>query len=169
VLRRDAGLPETYEAVGMQALVDAIRATGSEHVVLLGGLQYSNALTRWLEYKPVDPTGQLGAAWHVYDNNACRSEACWNRAPAEVLAQVPLVVTELGQRDCQGTFIKPLMQWLDERETGYLAWSWNAAVECVPEMEMSSGQPWMLITDYLNPEPSGGYAQTFHDHLQGLP
>src|SRR5204862_1958189 len=45
----------TYQATGMQAIVDAIRATGSRHVILLGGVQYSNALTQWLAHKPADP------------------------------------------------------------------------------------------------------------------
>ena len=55
----------------MQSIVDAIRATGSTHIILLGGVQYSNALTQWLAHKPNDPLGQLGAAWHLYEFNAC--------------------------------------------------------------------------------------------------
>src|SRR6185369_13031246 len=52
----------TYQAAGMQAMVDAIRGAGSTHIILLGGIQYSNALTQWLAYKPTDPLNQLGAA-----------------------------------------------------------------------------------------------------------
>jgi endoglucanase len=154
-----------YEAAGMQALVDAIRSTGSKHVVLLGGVRFANFMTRWLEYKPTDPTGQLGAAWHVYNYNQCIDETCWNGAPADVIAAVPTVVTEVGQRDCAGAFIKPLMEWLDARNTGYLAWSWNVGTQCVPETQSMAGQPWMLITDYVNPEPNSEYARTFRDHL----
>ena len=62
----------------MQSIVDAIRATGSTHVILLGGVQYSNALTQWLAHKPNDPLGQLGAAWHLYNFNACVSATCWD-------------------------------------------------------------------------------------------
>ena len=70
----------------MQAMVDAIRGAGSSHVILLGGLQYSNALTQWLAYRPNDPLGQLGAAWHLYNFNACVSATCWDDAPAAVAA-----------------------------------------------------------------------------------
>jgi len=38
----------TYQAAGMQSIVDAIRGAGAKQIVLLGGLQYSNALTQWL-------------------------------------------------------------------------------------------------------------------------
>ena len=110
----------------MQSIVDAIRGAGSTHVILLGGLQYSNALTQWLAYQPTDPLGQLGAAWHLYNFNACVSAECWDVAPAAVAAAVPLVATEIGQNDCVGGFVTPLMQWLDGHGAGYLAWSWNA-------------------------------------------
>src|SRR5262249_12532992 len=46
-----------YAAAGMQELVDAVRGTGATNVILLGGLEYSNALTHWLDFKPHDPTG----------------------------------------------------------------------------------------------------------------
>ena len=147
----------------MQAMVDAIRGTGSTHVILLGGIQYSNALTQWLAHKPTDPLGQLGAAWHLYNFNACVSAACWDVAPAAVAAAVPLVATEIGQDDCMGGFITPLMQWLDAHGAGYLAWSWNADGAC-----MTAGGPvatWSLITNFTTGAPNGGYAQAFYDHV----
>jgi endoglucanase len=85
--------PMTYLAAGMQSLVTAIRATGANNLILLGGLEYSNALSQWLAYQPVDPMGNLGAAWHVYSNNACMSVDCYGTAPATVAAAVPLVAT----------------------------------------------------------------------------
>jgi len=161
---------ETYAGVGMQALVDAIRVTGSRHLVLLGGVQYSNALTQWLDYMPDDPANNLGAAWHVYNNNACRDVECWNGIPAEVAAQVPVVATEIGQNDCAGeSFLSPLMQFLDGNAVGYLAWSWNALSACVPAVpRVQQGTPWFLITDYENAEPNSDYARTFRDHVMGV-
>src|SRR5690606_33969352 len=80
----DWGSEDTYQAVGMQALVDAIRSTGSEHLILLGGVQFSNDLSGWLEYKPDDPIDNLAPAWHIYQFNRCISETCWNAAPSQV-------------------------------------------------------------------------------------
>lgn len=159
----------TYLAVGFQRLVDAIRETGSTHLILLGGVQYSNSLSRWLEYMPVDPAANLGAAWHVYNFNACRDASCWDRAPAQVADTVPIVATEIGQDDCQGDFITALMQWLDARNSGYLAWSWNMLGPCVPASRNAAGRPWPLITDYCTATPNSDYARAFHRQLNGAP
>ena len=154
----------------MQSIVDAIRATGSTHVILLGGVQYSNALTQWLAHKPNDPLGQLGAAWHLYNFNACVSATCWDAAPAAVAAAVPLVATEIGEDDCMGVFITPLMQWLDGHGAG------------LPRLVMERGRRVRAGAD-AGPRrraalgasspatrrgtPNGGYAQAFHDHVAG--
>ncbi len=87
-------------------------------MILLGGLEYSNALTQWLAYAPVDPTGNLGAAWHIYSNNACVADTCWDMAPEMVAATVPLVATEIGESDCMGGFITQVMNWLDGQHVG---------------------------------------------------
>jgi hypothetical protein len=160
----------TYQAAGMQSIVDAIRATGSTHIILLGGVQYSNALTQWLAHKPNDPLGQLGAAWHLYQFNACVTPACWDAAPAAVAAAVPLVATEIGEDDCMGVFVSPLMQWLDAHGAGYLAWAWNAGTACVPAPMpgRGGGRPWAIVSSYATGAPNGGYAQAFYDHLGGL-
>ena len=170
----------TYASAGMQDLVDAIRGaeSGVTHVVLLGGMQYSDDLSNWLQYEPTDPMGNLGAAWHVYNSNACKSEACWNGAPAAVAQSVPLVATEIGEDDCKDALITPLMSWLDSHGSSYLAWSWNAGTRCLPatfspDAGYSAGSPYSLIVDYATATPvaetasgtASSYAQTYHDHL----
>jgi hypothetical protein len=162
--------PRTYAAAGMQSLVDAIREAGSTHVILLGGIQFSNALSGWLEYRPDDPLAQLGAAWHVYNFNGCRDLACWNGAPAAVAREFPVVATEIGQNDCEGeAFLSPLLEFLEGQSLGRLAWSWNAFGSCSPEVRPAqSGQPWSLVRSYACPEPNSNYAQIFFDHLQGV-
>jgi endoglucanase len=162
------GTPGTYAAAGLQDLVTAIRSTGAPHLILLGGIQYSNALSQWMAYKPSDPMNNLGAAWHVYNFNSCNAPACWDGVPATLAAMVPIVVTEFGQRDCAGAFVEPLMQWLDAHGSGYLAWSWNAYGACMPYVSRTvPGQPWPLVLDFTG-TPNGGYAQAVHDHLMGL-
>jgi hypothetical protein len=164
----------TYQATGMQALVDAIRATGATNLILLGGVQYSNALTQWLAFRPSDPMGNVAPAWHAYNFNACTA-TCWDSVLATVVASVPLVATEFGENDCMGTsFETPLLDWLDAHGSGYLAWSWNAFGTCVAAVAATAttaavrGQPWSLVTNYNTGMPNGGYAQTYYNHLTGL-
>jgi endoglucanase len=165
---------DTYTAAGMQELVSAIRATGATQLILAGGLQYSNALTQWAQYKPEDALNNLAPTWHIYNYNACKSLDCYNGVPAAVAAQYPVVATEIGENDCGGAFITPLMAFLDEFGAGYLAWSWNAAGACAPAVPAQAGQPaqagrpYSLITDDWQGTPNGAFAQTFHDHVVSM-
>jgi hypothetical protein len=115
----------TYPAAGMQQLVDAVRGTGARNVILVSGNAYADDLTKWLAHRPNDPTGNLGAAWHSYSYGSCRDAACWNAQVAPVAAVVPVVALEIGETDCQGDYVEPLMNWLDGHGIGYLGWTWN--------------------------------------------
>jgi hypothetical protein len=154
----------TYQAAGMQSLVGAIRDTGADHLILLGGVQFSNGLSQWTAYVPSDPRANLAASWHIYNNNPCADAACWDAAPASLASKFPIVATEIGENDCQGTFITPLMQWLDGHGGHYLAWSWNASGPCTASSQ-NQGSPFSLVTDYASATPNSAYAQAFYDRL----
>src|SRR5256886_2456244 len=51
----------SFQAAGMQELVDAVRSTGAANVILLGGVQYSATLSSWVASKPTDPLNNLAA------------------------------------------------------------------------------------------------------------
>ncbi|ELS57897.1 putative endoglucanase celA [Streptomyces viridochromogenes Tue57] len=122
--RGGGGCPGTgYEAAGMQDLVDAVRDTGARNLILLGGLAYSNDLGQWLTYRPTGPAGNLAAAWHVCDFNACTNESCRNSDLAPVAAQVPLVAGEIGENTCAHPFVDRVMKWFDDRGLSYLGWT----------------------------------------------
>src|SRR5699024_5274455 len=89
-----------YSAVGMQTLVDTIRATGATQPVLIGGLDYANDLTQWLANAPTDPLGQEAASFHNYQGKSCDNAACWNSTIASVAAQVPVVTGEFDEEVC---------------------------------------------------------------------
>jgi hypothetical protein len=114
-----------YTAAGMQQMLDAVRSTGARNVTLVSGSSWSRDLTGWLSHAPKDPTGNLAAAWHWYDDGSCMTEDCWQREVAPVAARVPVVATEIGEKDCASVSVDPLMTWLDRLDVGYLAWTWN--------------------------------------------
>jgi hypothetical protein len=140
----------------MQELVDAVRATGARNVIMLGGVQYANSLSGWLANKPADPTGNLVAAWHVYNFNTCSNFTCFDQHAAPLARQVPLVATEIGEDSCGHAFIDALMGWLDARGVGYLAWTWNTWGGCGP----------VLISDYGGTPTA--YGTGFRDHLAAI-
>ncbi len=127
----------TYTAVGMQALVTAIRDAGAAQPILLGGLDYANDLSGWLTHEPVDPAGQLAASYHAYEGKDCASASCWSTTIASVAAHVPVVTGEFDQDGCPGStsdgFDDRLMDWADGAGVSYLAWGWvqpDPGTEC---------------------------------------
>ncbi|WP_155057450.1 cellulase family glycosylhydrolase [Streptomyces blattellae] len=144
-----------YEVAGMQDLVDAIRGTGAQNLILAGGLAYSNDLSQWLTYQPTDPAGNLAAAWHVYNFNSCANESCWNSTLAPVAAQVPLVAGEIGENTCAHSFIDQVMKWFDDRGLSYLGWTWNT---------WNCGSGPALISSYDGTPTSYGIG--LRDHLR---
>lgn len=118
-----SGVP--YQVAGMQELVNIVRATGAPNIILLGGLTWSNDLSQWLQYKPIDPRANVAAAWHSYNFNGCSNQSCWDSQIAPIAKQVPVVAGEIGENDCAATYVSSLMTWLDNHGASYLAWSWN--------------------------------------------
>ncbi|MEU2787714.1 cellulase family glycosylhydrolase [Streptomyces sp. NPDC007100] len=146
-----------YEVAGMQTLLDAVRATGARNPVLAGGLAYANDLGRWLAYAPKDPAGNLAAAWHGYNFNACADENCWTRTLGPVADRVPLVAGEIGENTCAHGFTDRAMRWLDGRRASYLGWTWNT-------WDCAAGPA--LIRDYAGTPTA--YGAGLRDHLRTL-
>lgn len=134
----------SYTAAGMQTLVNTVRATGADNVIMLGGLAYASDLTEWLKYEPTDPDHNLVASWHSYSFSSCNTGSCWVSQISPVIASVPLVTGEIGETDCTDDYIDPLMAYLDSKSASYLAWVWNASFKCAngPGLIMNySGTP----------------------------
>ena len=163
----------SYQTAGFQQLVNAVRTaegnTAASHVILLGGVQYSNRLTQWAKYKPTDPANNLGAAWHIYNNNGCASTSCFDGVPATLSATTAIVATEFGENDCGGTIVTPWMQWFDDHQISYLAWSWDVYGPCASATDSTviNPNPWPLVTNY-DGTPNAGFGQTVHDHFVAI-
>jgi len=142
----------SYEAAGMQELVDAVRGTGATNILLLGGVHYSANLNGWLTHMPRDPRHNLAASWHVYNFSGCHERQCWENEAAPVGKQVPLVLGELGEDDHKTDFVASMLDWMDARQGHYLAWTWNRW-----------GQPFDVIADYSG-APTG-YGALFREHF----
>lgn len=115
----------SFQAAGMQELVSAIRSTGATNICMLGGLEYSNALSQWFNYKPNDPVGNLVASWHSYNFNLCNNQNCWNSIIGPLSNKVPVIIGEIGENDCSTGYVNNLMNWADQRGISYSAWTWN--------------------------------------------
>jgi endoglucanase len=150
------------QAIGQQALVDAIRSTGAQNVIVLGGIQWANTLWSnssrniWT-YRPYDPLGQLVASVHSYDGTWCPDTACFDREVAPVAAHMPVIFGEFGHAG-GATPLNALMNWADAHGVGYLAWTWSPS---------SSGfSQYKLILSWDGTPNSFG--QVVRDHIQAV-
>ncbi|MDQ1375979.1 MAG: endoglucanase [Acidimicrobiaceae bacterium] len=147
----------TFRAVGMQALVDAVRSTGAVQPIMAGGLQWSSDLSQWPAGLS-DPAGQLVASVHVYAYSS-ETQAYWDQTMAPVAAAYPMVTGELGEFDCAHGFIDGYMGWADAHGVSYLGWTWDATA---PGGWTCGGGP-SLITNY-DGTPTG-FGVGLRDHL----
>lgn len=113
----------TYPVQGMSAVVREIRDAGAEQPVLLGGLDYANDLSHWLDFAPDDD--QLVAAFHSYDFKECATVACWDGALAPIADRVPVLTGELGASEpTEGDYVETYLAWADAHQVGSLFWVW---------------------------------------------
>jgi hypothetical protein len=112
----------TFVTIGMQAMVDAVRSTGARQPIMVSGRDFGNDLAKWLDNRPSD--SRLVASFHVYNHQACNTEACWDATIAPIAAQVPVVSGEFAENDCKTTYDESFMKWADRHGVGYLPWAW---------------------------------------------
>lgn len=160
----------SYPAAGMQAMLNAVRATGATNVVMVGGPQYAGDVDQWLAYEPVDSLrpAQLAASIHVYwwsvsrpDWSPCYTSSCWTGQIAPLAEVVPVVTGEFGEMDCGDTLYPPYLDFADANGVSYLAWAWFAG-DCDGPSLLGTSQ-----SDYASGTPSAeGVA--YRQHLEAL-
>lgn len=158
-----SGAPDiNFEVAGMEQLIKAVRATGATNIILLGGMAWSNDLSMWLQYAPVeaDILNNTGAVWHAYDFNACHDQSCWERTISPVKAKVPVVVTESG---FDVTWSTGLWKWLEGQHISYLAWTYNTWPG-----DTFAGLQQGLVTDYAHGTPSTPWGEAFKSQLASV-
>ncbi|GEM_PF-2986200 len=149
-----------FIVAGMQEMTNAIRATGATNIIVITGLNWGSDISQWVQFKPSDPLNQLAAGWHSYgDGLSCQNLACWNTTLKSVLNTAPILGTEIGEFDCNHTYIDQVMNFLDSVGQSYYAWAWGP-YNCAKDPA--------LITDWSG-NPTQTYGQGYKNHLLQLP
>lgn len=150
--RRQMQDPKTFQAVGMQTLLDTVRATGAKNVVIAGGLDWAYDFSGILDGRQLsDPHGRgVIYANHVYDNKNDSVEA-WVAKMKNASAKLPVIVTEFGGDDGpsqvvpEDNWLLHILRALDENQWSWTAWNMH-----------TSARP-NLITDWnYTPTPPFG-------------
>lgn len=131
---------DTYTVQGMAAVVQEIRDAGAPQPILLGGLDYANDLSHWLDFAPDDD--QLVAAFHSYDFKDCADAACWDAVLAPLTDRVPVLTSELGAADTSSDYVADYLAWADAHGIGSLFWVWaDHPTDPMALVRDSSGSP----------------------------
>lgn len=85
----------TYRAVGMQTLLDTIRAAGAKNVVLAGGLGYASRLDGIFTHRLADRTG-YGVVYSNHFYPGWESVESWEKRVGEASRTLPILVGEFG-------------------------------------------------------------------------
>ena len=141
--------PRGYQTAGMQQLVDVVRATGATQPIMVGGLEHASVDGKeWLANHPIDPLNQLVASVHDYGD---RNIADLNNNIGLVAETFPVVIGEVGEKDCNDDVLQGILPWADTHGISYSAWAWWVGECSAPS----------LITNYNGtPTPFGaGYRE----------
>lgn len=127
-----------------EELIDIIREKDPDRAVLVGGLQFSYYLNHVLNY----PIEREDVAYSVHVYNTTNWLYTWDDAFGQVSQYFAILIGEVGfeEEDDESTFADPFLDYLDQKEIGWLAW--NFGPEWTPK----------LFSDWnFNPTYAGTY------------
>jgi endoglucanase len=152
---------KTYKAAGMQTLLDAVRSTGAQNVVVVGGLDWAYDFSGILQGRQLsDPDGN----GIIYDNHAYPTKGDtverWIAKMERAAKTLPVMVGEFGAEargDSSGKdeeWVRHVLQALEDHK-----WSWTAW-----DMHPAAGP--RLISNFQC-EPTPGFGKWVKQALDG--
>jgi hypothetical protein len=131
---RQRGYKKTYPAVGMQAMLDAVRSTGAKNVVVAGGLDWAYDMSGFLTGKQLaDPKGNgVIYANHSYPFKGDTVEK-WISKMETATKTLPVIVSEFGaalsnRPDQQpDIWVRRVLQALHDHKWNWTAWDLHPA------------------------------------------
>lgn len=126
---RRAGTENTYEAVGMQALLDTVRATGAKNVVVVGGIDWSYDMSGFLNGRQLlDPKGNgIIYANHAYPFKGDTVDK-WLTKMKAATEKIPVIVSEFGSDPRGGAgeageqWVRHVLQIVKDHNWNWTAW-----------------------------------------------
>jgi hypothetical protein len=135
-----------FTVTGMQALYDAVRGTGAENLVVIGGLQFAYDLSGVPSYRVQGHN--IVWATHPY-NQTGKQPANWGTGFGGLAATDPVMATEFGDStSCGSDYDSALIAYADAHHVSWSAWAWYVSGCTFPS----------IITDWSGTPNAAGTA-----------
>ncbi|MHB8692384.1 MAG: cellulase family glycosylhydrolase [Solirubrobacteraceae bacterium] len=160
----------SYQTVGNQAMVNAIRAAGAPQPIIISGPEFAGDLSGWEQYMPSDPRHQLGADVSSFDY--ADYVLAHKHALRAFARRHPVIVGGFGDTHCTSTYSRKVMAVIDSIHQSYFAWTWNTVQDyggCSNNALLDdpgpqiNGQP----AGYYTARPSG-FGSGVRDHYRAI-
>ncbi|GCE48755.1 cellulase (glycosyl hydrolase family 5) [Thermosporothrix hazakensis] len=149
----------SYQAVGMQTLLETIRKTGARNLVIANGTNGGYSLKQLSMYA-LEGTNVLYSS-HPSNNASDKMPSFWTDHFGQFADRYPLLITAFGQYNCKADFVNMLFDYLDARQIGWIARAWfvsstsRSTICAYPQ----------LVTDY-NGTPSHAMGESVYERLR---
>ena len=145
---------ESYQSVGLQALLNAVRGTGAKNLAIVAGMNWGYDLSQV-------PHFGLKGSNIVYDTHPYpyndKQPSNWDASFGNLTRYYPVISAESGEYDCGTTYMGKLLAYFDAHHIGWVAWSWTMDGDVC-------GYP-RLIQDF-NGTPSQPTGMLIYQHMQ---
>jgi hypothetical protein len=113
----------SYQAVGMQNLVNAVRGAGATNLVIVAGMNWGYELSKLSTYA-------LSGSNIVYDTHpysySGKMPADWDASFGNLSTKYAMISAENGEYDCGTSYDSQLYNYLDAHQIGWVSWAWYA-------------------------------------------
>ena len=149
----------------MQSLIDQVRASGAQNVVLVDGLRGGH----YLGGSPPlhDPTGQLGYAVHPFLVAVNKTRRQWDENFGDFARDHPVMGTSFNARSangyCRKTFpqeVDKLLKYLNQRHIGLFIWAFD-----LPGVRRANGTLSSYDDFSCDPKSGGGAGEAVHEYF----
>lgn len=146
-------LSSAYKGVSMQALVNAVRHTGANNIVLVGGLNWGYDLSQIGNASYALSGSNIVYDTHPYSSYTDKAPNTWDVSFGNASATYPVLSSENGEYDCGSSYVSQLLPYFDAHQIGWVAWAWVVSND-------QCGYP-QLVSDYQGTPASLNQAATY--------
>lgn len=146
----------SYQAVGLQKLVDTVRGTGAKNIVIVAGMTWGFDLSQLPTYALTDKNIIYDTHLYPYPGKLPQD---WDSGFGHLTSTYPIISAESGEYDCGTSYINQMLNYFDAHQMSWVAWAW-----VVPPVNSVCSYP-QLTTDY-NGAPAQQTGQYIYQRLQ---